>query len=185
MKKCVWLKGFITHTHTHTHKPGNTKGRSIIEPLTSCLTGLNESVLQINIKIFSCHTVGSKPVKEEVNGTMILPPLLFPTYTHIHTHTQTHIYIYTHTYTQPLANILLSSQKEGEISWRVFQEQLFKLGLIFQCKEYFSMSGAPNENPLLLANLKLDKHSSLFHTFIGMKKKVLIISRFQGDLNLL
>ncbi len=29
-------------------------------------------------KIVSCHTANSKPVKREVNSTMILPPLEFP-----------------------------------------------------------------------------------------------------------
>jgi len=29
-------------------------------------------------KIVSCHTVDSKPVKQELNGTVILPPLVFP-----------------------------------------------------------------------------------------------------------
>jgi hypothetical protein len=33
--------------------------------------------LQIK-KIVSCHTADSKPVKQEVNGTVILPPLGFP-----------------------------------------------------------------------------------------------------------
>jgi hypothetical protein len=46
--------------------------------LTSCLTGLDLSVWQIKTKIVSCHTADSKPVKQEVNGTMILPPLVFP-----------------------------------------------------------------------------------------------------------
>jgi hypothetical protein len=58
--------------------PGNTKGVSITVPLTSCLTGLDSSVFQIKTKIVSCHTADSKPVKKEVNGTVILPPLLFP-----------------------------------------------------------------------------------------------------------
>jgi hypothetical protein len=62
-------------------KPGNTKGNteggSITEPLTSCLTGLF-IVLQINTKMVSCHTTDSKPAKQEVNGTLILPPLVFP-----------------------------------------------------------------------------------------------------------
>jgi len=49
--------------------------------LTSCLTGLDESVLQIKTKIVSCHTADSKPVKQEVNGTVILPPLVFPALT--------------------------------------------------------------------------------------------------------
>jgi len=38
---------------------------------------LDWSVLQIKAKIFSCHTADSKPVKQEVNGTVILPPLVF------------------------------------------------------------------------------------------------------------
>ncbi len=55
------------------NKPGNTKGGSITVPLTPCLTGLEESVLQIKTKFASCHTADSKPVKQEVNGTVILP----------------------------------------------------------------------------------------------------------------
>ncbi len=46
--------------------------------LTSCLTGLDKFVLQIKTKIVSCHIADSKPVKQEVNGTVILPPLVFP-----------------------------------------------------------------------------------------------------------
>jgi hypothetical protein len=57
---------------------GNTKGGSITVLLTSCLTGLDKSVLQIKTKIVSCHTADSKPVKQEVNGTVILPTLVFP-----------------------------------------------------------------------------------------------------------
>jgi len=59
---------------------GNTKGGSITVPLTSCLTGSDESVLQIKTKLVSCHTADSKPVKQEVNSTVILPPLVFPDY---------------------------------------------------------------------------------------------------------
>ncbi len=59
-------------------EPGNTKGGSITVPSTSCLTGLDESVLQIKTKNASCHTADSKPVKQEVNSTVILPPLVFP-----------------------------------------------------------------------------------------------------------
>jgi hypothetical protein len=58
--------------------PGNTKGGTITVPLTSYLTGLDYSVLQIKTKIVSCHTADSTPVKQEVNGTVILPPLVFP-----------------------------------------------------------------------------------------------------------
>ncbi len=50
---------------------GNTK-------VGSCLTGLNKSVLQIKTKIVSCHTADSKPVKQEVNSTVILLPIVFP-----------------------------------------------------------------------------------------------------------
>jgi hypothetical protein len=56
----------------------NTKRGSISVQLTSCLTGLDYSVLQINTKIVSCQAADSKPVKQEVNGTVILPPLVFP-----------------------------------------------------------------------------------------------------------
>jgi len=57
---------------------GNTKGGCITVPLTSCLTGLDHSVLQIKTKMVNYHTAISKPVKQEVNSTVILPPLVFP-----------------------------------------------------------------------------------------------------------
>jgi hypothetical protein len=57
---------------------GNTKWGSIIVPLTSCLTGLDLPVLQLKTKIVRSHTADSNPVKQEVNGTVILPPLVFP-----------------------------------------------------------------------------------------------------------
>ncbi len=34
--------------------------------------------MQIKTKIVSCHAADSKPVKQEVNGTVTLPPLVFP-----------------------------------------------------------------------------------------------------------
>jgi hypothetical protein len=58
-------------------KSGKTKVRSITVPLTSCLTGLDWSVLQIKTKIVGCQTADFKPVKQEVNGTVILPPLVY------------------------------------------------------------------------------------------------------------
>jgi hypothetical protein len=60
--------------------PGNTKGASITATLASCLTGLDKSVLRIKTKIVSSHTADSKTVKQEVNsnGTVVLPPLVFP-----------------------------------------------------------------------------------------------------------
>jgi hypothetical protein len=36
--------------------------------------------MKIKTKIVSCHTAGSKPVKQEVTGTLILPPLVFPVF---------------------------------------------------------------------------------------------------------
>jgi hypothetical protein len=57
---------------------GNTKGGSITVPLISCLTGLDWCVMKIKTEIVSCHTADSKRVKREVNGTVILPPLVFP-----------------------------------------------------------------------------------------------------------
>ena len=66
------------HTVPSRVESGNTKGASITVPLTSCLTSLDSSVLKIKTKIVSCHTADSKPVKQEVNGTVILPPLAFP-----------------------------------------------------------------------------------------------------------
>ncbi len=52
------------------------KGITVL--LTSCLTGLDYSVLQIKTKIVYSHTADSKPVKQEVNSTVILPHLVFP-----------------------------------------------------------------------------------------------------------
>ena len=59
-------------------KTGNTKEGSITVPLTSCWTGLYKSVLQIKTKNVICHTADSKPVKQEVSGTVILHPVVFP-----------------------------------------------------------------------------------------------------------
>ncbi len=71
--------GSIVVEHLPHHikvKAWNTKAGSITVPLTSCSTGLDLSVLQIKTKIVSCNTADSKPVKQD--GTMILPPLVFP-----------------------------------------------------------------------------------------------------------
>jgi hypothetical protein len=62
--------------------PVNTKGGSITVPFTSCLGGLDWSALQIKTNIVSCHSADSKPVKQEVNSTVILPPLVFPVTTY-------------------------------------------------------------------------------------------------------
>jgi hypothetical protein len=66
------------HRSFEVTETGNTEGGSIAVPLTSCLTGLDLSVLQIKTKIVYCHSADFKPVKQEINGTVILPPLVFP-----------------------------------------------------------------------------------------------------------
>ncbi len=45
------------------------------------MTGLDSSALQIKTKLVSCCSADSNPVKQEVNGTIILPPLVFPVLT--------------------------------------------------------------------------------------------------------
>jgi hypothetical protein len=55
-----------------------SEGVNITVSLISCLTGLDKSVLEIKTKIVSCHAADSKPVKNEVNGTIILPSYVFP-----------------------------------------------------------------------------------------------------------
>jgi hypothetical protein len=46
--------------------------------------------LQIKTKIVSCHTADSKPGKQEVTGTVILPLLVFPGKTHQNRNIQHH-----------------------------------------------------------------------------------------------
>jgi hypothetical protein len=86
LPKCIRLFAIFKWIQTLKLRiigPGNTKGEGITVPLTSCLTGLDYSVLQIKTKIVSCYAADSKPVKQEVNGTLtlILPPLVFPEWT--------------------------------------------------------------------------------------------------------
>jgi hypothetical protein len=58
-------------------EPGNTKG-SITVLLSSCLTGLESAVLNLMIFVFIYKTDFSKQVKQEVNCTVTLPPIVFP-----------------------------------------------------------------------------------------------------------
>jgi hypothetical protein len=90
----VRVQGFKSSVHKDSQnknddliqmkKPGNTKGQSFTLPLTSCLTCLDEPVLQMKTKNVSCNTADSKHVKQEVNGTMLLPPSVFPEETKDH-----------------------------------------------------------------------------------------------------
>jgi hypothetical protein len=73
-----WLSLCLTHQEGIKAYTGDTKGGSITVLFTSCLTGLAFSVLPIKTKSVSCHTADTKPVKQEVNRTMILPLLVFP-----------------------------------------------------------------------------------------------------------
>ncbi len=62
---------------------GNTKGGSITVPIDLLFDWFGlDSGLQIKTKIISCHTADSKPVKQEVNTTVILPPLVLPGWSH-------------------------------------------------------------------------------------------------------
>jgi hypothetical protein len=59
-------------------KPGNTKGGSITVPLTSFLTGLESAVGQLTIFCFYLQNRLIQTSEQGVNGTVILPPLVFP-----------------------------------------------------------------------------------------------------------
>jgi hypothetical protein len=72
------------HYHRSLIYPGNTKWGIITVTLTDLLFdwfGLD--CLVNKAKIVTCHTDDSKPVKQEVNGTVILPPLVLPDVTNL------------------------------------------------------------------------------------------------------
>jgi len=81
VKKSVKWRSYSCRKLFLKTSPGNTNWGSVIVPLTSCFTGLDKSVMIIKTKIVSCHIADSRPVKQEVKGTMILPPLVFPDFT--------------------------------------------------------------------------------------------------------
>ncbi len=71
----IYLHLYILHEYKFgIITSGNTKGGSITVPLTS----LESAVWLLNCFVFICKTDLSKPVKQEVNGTVILPRLVFP-----------------------------------------------------------------------------------------------------------
>jgi hypothetical protein len=78
VKMSFVLKTLETFVSMSNVVPGNTKGGNITVQLTSCLTCLDLSISQIKTKIVSCQTADSKPVKQEINSTVILPPLVYP-----------------------------------------------------------------------------------------------------------
>ncbi len=61
---CDWTYGWI--------KQGILRGK--YHCTIDLLFGLDQSIFQIKTKIVTCHAADSKLVKEEVNGTVILPP---------------------------------------------------------------------------------------------------------------
>ncbi len=65
------------------NQPGNTKGGSMTVPLISCLNGLESAVWQLTIFVFIWKTDLSKPVKQEVNSTVIFPPFSIPWINHL------------------------------------------------------------------------------------------------------
>jgi len=73
-----WKKSLMEEQNLWILNQGILKGGSITVPLTSCLTGLDQPVLQIKTKIVNNQTADFKLVKQEVNSTVILPPLVFP-----------------------------------------------------------------------------------------------------------
>ncbi len=56
----------------------NTKGGNITVLLTSCLTGLDYSVLQIKTKTVSCHTADSKTSQTGGHWYSDTPPFSIP-----------------------------------------------------------------------------------------------------------
>jgi hypothetical protein len=61
--------------------------------------------MQIKTKIVSWHTAVSKPVKQEVNSTMILSPLVLPASPNPHTFTNLNPF--------PLTETLTKCQDDG------------------------------------------------------------------------
>jgi hypothetical protein len=62
---------------------GILKEGSITVPLTSPFDWFGLVCFANKTYIVSCHTAAdSKPVKQEVNGTVLLPPLVFPAHSH-------------------------------------------------------------------------------------------------------
>ncbi len=106
---------FYIEFETCSAVAGNAKWGSITVPLTSCLTSLDKSVLQIKATIFSCHTADYKPVKQEINGTVILPPLVFPGCSKL-TITCTTVKCHLHV-------ISMTSDFAFRVKWKRFQEK--------------------------------------------------------------
>ncbi len=71
-------RNFLRLESPQLYLAGNTKGGKYHGTI-DLLFYRFEIVCFVNkTKIVSCHTADSKPVKQEVNGTVILPPLAFP-----------------------------------------------------------------------------------------------------------
>ncbi len=83
--------------------------------------------LQIKTKIVSCHTADSKLVKQEVNGTVILPPLVFPA------HCQTHPKIIISDQRSSLPHGKVSD--DGKKFYHVVADRNYDRGFSYICRD--------------------------------------------------
>jgi hypothetical protein len=60
---------------------GNTKGGEYYCTVDLLFDWFGLVCFAMKAKNVSCHTAYSKPVKREVNGTVILPPVVYPGFT--------------------------------------------------------------------------------------------------------
>ncbi len=116
-------------------------------PLTSCLTCLDHSVLQIKTQIVSWQTADSKPVKQDVNSTVTLPSLVFPeisiilVLTNQMFHFQKTVHGIEQNYTElnkfmwKLKNYTVWSKKVFSILFKIGHFQSFKFHLRPNCKD--------------------------------------------------
>jgi hypothetical protein len=65
------------YEHKMTYTAGNTKGGSITVPFDLLFDWFGISCMTTDNFCFISKTDLSKPVKQEVNGTVIFPPLVF------------------------------------------------------------------------------------------------------------
>ncbi len=138
--------------------PGNTKEGSITVRLTSCLTGLDQSVLQMKTKIVSCHIADSKPIKQEVNGTV------FPVWD-----TYSHLGLYRKTYYG--SNVQISVISQSVCPWQAFPAQCSVCGqgrsLPYGRSTLGQVPRLTHKQQTRLKRLAISKHSSLLRKSVN------------------
>jgi hypothetical protein len=72
------VPGLVRFSGFVSVQPGNTKGGKYHCTIDLLFDWFGLVCFAYKNKKFSSHTADSKPVKQEVNGTVILPPLVFP-----------------------------------------------------------------------------------------------------------